>query len=262
MFSKYLPEDISVLSVNYVFMGGLEPGLRFVKSRPDSGFIYLLSGGAVYSVGSRSFTVGEDDIFYLAEGENYSINVFQTPYRFIHINFSLSPESQDAFQSDVCMHNGRAACLSKFQMLRNLYTRREPMVLFSCRTILYELFRQFLDDARKYLSSGKYIPVRRAVEYMEAQYADPALSMETIAGQAGVSTGYLRRLFREFHGVSPVRYLQDLRINRAKELLLSENCTVTDAASRCGYGSLYYFSEAFRARTGVTPSAFRERKYL
>ena len=75
----------------------------------------------------------------------------------------------------------------------------------------------------------------------------------------GVSQPYLYRIFREAVNCSPKQYIDEVRLTRAKELLQLENMRISDIANSLGFSDAFAFSDFFLKRTGVRPSAYRDR---
>jgi AraC family transcriptional regulator len=98
--------------------------------------------------------------------------------------------------------------------------------------------------------------VERAIAYMKDHLTEPS-DLDHLAGVAAVSKYHLVRVFDEMTGLSPRYFLACLRIQRAKELLLRPDASVTDVCYEVGYTSLGSFSNTFRDLVGVTPEAFR-----
>lgn len=98
--------------------------------------------------------------------------------------------------------------------------------------------------------------VERAIAYMKGHLTEP-LDLDQLARVAAVSKYHLVRVFGEMAGISPRYFLACLRIQRAKELLLTARATVTDVCFEVGYTSLGSFSNSFRDLVGLTPEAFR-----
>lgn len=88
---------------------------------------------------------------------------------------------------------------------------------------------------------------------------EDALTIQDIARDMGVSYSNFRKLFKEFAGVSPALYQQELRIQRAKELLATTDMSVKQIAYRLRFDSPDYFSSKFKMKTGMKPSDFREQ---
>ena len=101
--------------------------------------------------------------------------------------------------------------------------------------------------------------VDRAVELMRSRTEQP-IRISAIARAVGVSERTLVRAFRAIHGTTPYRYLSWLRLLDARQALASRNGeTVTEVATRFGFGELGRFSAAYRSAFGESPSATLRR---
>ena len=101
----------------------------------------------------------------------------------------------------------------------------------------------------------------RVKRHIAGHLGDDTLDATAIARAAGLSVSQLNRLFRD-EGVSPMRYVWQLRVERAASLLGSpqaDTLRIEQLAWRCGFTSAAHFSRLFREQYGVTPKAFRER---
>jgi len=99
--------------------------------------------------------------------------------------------------------------------------------------------------------------LRRAIEFMHDNYAS-GLSLEEIASAAYLSEYHFARLFKEIIGVTPHVYLANLRLERARRLLIETELAISEVASMVGYHSQSHFTKIFKSTTGVTPRAYRE----
>ncbi len=96
------------------------------------------------------------------------------------------------------------------------------------------------------------------IKLMEENLEEP-LSRAELAEEAGLSSRQLERLFRKYLGRSPARYYVELRLNRARLLLLQTNMSVIDVALACGFVSASHFSKCYRDYFGKTPRHERSR---
>ena len=94
------------------------------------------------------------------------------------------------------------------------------------------------------------------IEQMEQNLEEP-LSPSLLAKRAGLSTRQLERLFRRYLDRSPKRYYLELRLKKARSLLLQTEMSVINVALACGFSSPSHFSKCYRAFYGRTP--YRER---
>jgi AraC-like DNA-binding protein len=102
-------------------------------------------------------------------------------------------------------------------------------------------------------------PVLRQV--LEAMHAQPAehWTVEKLAEGVSLSRSALTERFTNIVGVPPMQYLIEWRMQLARSMLVSTQCSVADIAKRAGYDSAAGFRRRFKARQGVAPTQFRKR---
>lgn len=100
--------------------------------------------------------------------------------------------------------------------------------------------------------------VRRTRQYLREHFADPELSLESVAGALGVSPVYLSRLVKQETGTTFIALLTQIRISRAVQLLSSTGRSIADIGEAVGYESQHYFSTAFKKVVGVSPIRYRK----
>src|SRR5579862_5699366 len=98
--------------------------------------------------------------------------------------------------------------------------------------------------------------VVRVIHEMRRNPAEP-LDLEKLARIASISKFHLVRVFDEITGTTPHHFLASLRIQRAKELLLNPDRSITDVCMEVGYNSLGTFSKTFSELVGLSPQEFR-----
>ena len=92
----------------------------------------------------------------------------------------------------------------------------------------------------------------QVIKLMEQHLEEP-LDRAALAQRVRLSTRQLERLFGKYLGRSPARYYLELRLNRARLLLLQTNMSVIDVALACGFVSASHFSKCYRDFFGKTP---------
>ena len=106
------------------------------------------------------------------------------------------------------------------------------------------------------LPPGVDARIREAASLLEADLADPP-TLPELARRAGLSETSLKRGFRRLFGQTVFGHLRTRRMQRARALLESGECTVLEAASRVGYSNPSNFSAAFRREFGLNPKQFQ-----
>jgi AraC-like DNA-binding protein len=101
--------------------------------------------------------------------------------------------------------------------------------------------------------------VQRALQLIEENYTDPQLTVAGIARGLNINATYLAHLFSQQVGVRMSRYVANLRIQRAKQLLSATNWQIKRVAYESGYDNPDWFSQVFHSHTGQSPTAYRVR---
>ena len=125
--------------------------------------------------------------------------------------------------------------------------------------LIYSSIRTDQDTPR--LSIPTRIGVRhpklsQVIQMMEANIEEP-ISPALLAKEVGMSTRQLERLFRRYLSRSPKRYYMELRLQKARNLLMQTDMSVINVALACGFASPSHFSKCYRAHYDTTP--YRER---
>lgn len=84
------------------------------------------------------------------------------------------------------------------------------------------------------------------------------VSLSALAADSGLSYAQFKNRFKKSQGVTPMEYITDLRIEKAKSLLAETSLPMEKVADVCGYENQFYFSTMFKKKTGVSPSIFRD----
>ena len=93
--------------------------------------------------------------------------------------------------------------------------------------------------------------------YIEQNY-NRELTLTQIASEVNFSIYYLAHIFKREMGVSPMQYLMNCRMEKAKELLTDTRRTISDIAAEVGYQNKNYFTMLFKRNVGITPGKFRK----
>ena len=125
---------------------------------------------------------------------------------------------------------------------------------FNAAAMFYELLARFAG----YYSEIKDYRVKLATEYMTQNLKNPDLDIEEVASALGISSVFLRKLFRENGEDTPVHTLNALRMNEAKRLLVQTEMPVGEIALSCGFREAKYFSSVFKDCCGMTAGSYRK----
>ena len=124
--------------------------------------------------------------------------------------------------------------------------------------LLHSVGEEFLHEQEKKSAQQKSSIVKQTVAYIRTHYSED-ISSSVIAEKLHVSDGYLRALFKKECSCTIKDYIQQYRIERAKELLLKDEKKIYEIAEQCGFASSQHFSRVFHQLTGMTPGEYKTK---
>lgn len=127
----------------------------------------------------------------------------------------------------------------------------------AANTIL--MLSKILSVVRNQEFAGKTIErtIRKACLYFR-ENLNSNVNIEQVATNLNVGYSYFRQMFRKYTGISPTQYHLSLRIQKAKDLLVSTDQSFKEIAIDLGFESYFYFSRIFKDKTGTSPMEFRK----
>lgn len=146
-------------------------------------------------------------------------------------------------------------------LIQNLWKQDNALDRFRSQHIFYELwFHIFKHVHFSVADSG--MALERARAYMEEHYSQN-VTIEQLARIAEVSPKYFVDLYKKTYGSSAMDYLAELRISRAKQMMIQSHAKLREIAHQVGYNDEFYFSRKFKKAVGVSPTLYmksRQRK--
>lgn len=181
----------------------------------------------------------------------------------------------DAFSKELANHHylfqSRIRGDEKIQeMILAIYKEREEkatgyklavkgMVLQLITYLVRNYVEESLSDSESNKRKKNLNRLNTVLQYMQQNYADEISNVE-LAKLIHISEGRFNHLFKESIGTSPLTYLNELRITKAKKLLEQGEHTVSEIALAVGFQDFNHFGRLFRKQFGCTPSSILKKK--
>lgn len=141
-----------------------------------------------------------------------------------------------------------------FSKIYTCWSGKETGYRYKCSAIFYEILAEcYCRNYRSDISSSK---IKNSVEYILKNYKDRQLTVGDCAERSFMSEVYFRKLFREEYGVSPKKYIINLRIQNALGLISAGYYSLKEIADMSGYSDYKHFSTEFKKLVGVSPSEY------
>ena len=125
------------------------------------------------------------------------------------------------------------------------------------RNYVYEAFSDCMNVR---VGSKKEILVAKIEQYLQQHYAEKSLSVNQIAEHLYFENSYIRRVFKMQTGKTIIQRLEEIRIEKARELLAEGTYKNSEVAELTGYCDQYYFSKRFKLFCGCSPSEYQKRE--
>lgn len=206
-----------------------------------------LSGKAIHTFASQTFTLTEGCFYFLNQKDDYTVEVTEQPSLAFSIHFTTHESIEtDSFCLPVPNKNTFVSILQKAEIAK--ISGNEHMQF----AMLYSLCAE-LEKVREKAYFRREERIIDAKNYIDEHFRETAC-IENAALLCGISERRFRTLYQNAYGVTPGRYILSLKTELAKSLLSLKTMSITEIAEQCGFSDVYYFSKFFKSETGISPS--------
>ncbi|MBQ9784566.1 MAG: helix-turn-helix transcriptional regulator [Clostridia bacterium] len=252
--------DFSVGTVAFAYRRTYRPhqALNMVERR-HHGLTLVLSGTfhLTYANGTTA-TANANDVLLQRMGDSYRLEAGDAETEYIVISYLTEPADfpvralpADAIFTPMHLHRYRDAFERAAHVYSSYSVCTEPLL----RALVQEILCNIIRESYPRALSASENPAACARYYIERHF-DREISAEEISRAAGCSPSHLRMLFKKEYGESPTRFLNRVRVERAKEMIVSGIFMLKEIAIACGFQNVYYFSRVFKSFTGVPPGKY------
>lgn len=143
-----------------------------------------------------------------------------------------------------------------FENIAKIWNEKGKNYKFFCTSLLYSLIAEtsiiIPKQEKSFLSA--------ADNYINAHFSDNDFSINKACSLCNVSRVYFNRIFKKQYGITPIEYVNRLKIEKAKFLISSGNYTNEEIALLCGFNDVKYFYVVFKKITGKTTLEYKNKE--
>lgn len=222
-----------------------EKGRKAVtENRQSWGLSFCIKGQITYIHNGKTFVSTPENAVLLPKGATYSISGDKEGI-FPVINFDCNNLNADTLV--IFPLSDAKSYITDYKTLSNCF-------LFGNKKLQqFQLLYNIMERLDFEQSKNPLSPI---INFIENNISDNNITNEMLAQKMNISEVYLRKLFLSNFGSTPKQYILELRIKKAKKLLVDSNYTVTKISDKCGFSSPYHFCRAFKTKTGITPTDY------
>lgn len=220
--------------------------------------------GRLTDKSGNEIEIAQNQMVYTAKFSEYMINFLNTNESkedtyVIHFQL-ISKDAEDIIPSEnpiICIKSVNSIIADLIEKCAAEY-KKNVVCVPEIKSAIYKLLSEICQKQKRRTVKNKYACILPGIELLEE---NSELSIAEIAEITGVSICYFRRLFTEYSGESPSEFRQHHRIEKAKQLLLSdEDYSIGEISTILGFSDIYHFSKTFKKFCGVSPTKYIQRE--
>ena len=238
----------------------------------DHELVYILGGKGKVGIEDKIYSVKKGMLFYFSPGlEHFLETNKEEPMYFYAVHFDFGYLNINNKAWDIIL--GKRLPIGHVYQTRNYYIltdifkklnmywkNRLPGYKLICRALLQQFIFEVFEDIRgSSFSAGAYSKVENTVNYIQSNLNNK-ITLNELSELAETTPTYLSKIFKDITGYTIVGFINRLRIDKAKELIIEGNYKVKEIAHMIGFKDEFYFSRVFKKIEGVSPSGYYTAK--
>ena len=232
-------------------------------------FIYMHSAGGSIVCSEQTYPIQKGVLCFIGEGK-YHYTMPEDPKKYVRSRLFISTETVSKLSELVFENKGLFSpnsfayalidekeqplvdeCFRKMKAYENDAAYGKGVLLSAVIELLVFLKRYALKNTTP--ASGT---VSNAINFINQNIAEP-LTIDTICKAIHISKYHFCREFKQATEITVMKYILKTRLIMAKNMLLSENLSVTEVSLHCGFSSVSYFSRVFKDEFGISPLKYK-----
>lgn len=228
-------------------------GATVHKNRKAHGLAIFLDGDRTFHFDGKKFKVTKNTIVYFPKGSNYTIKnkILSDCYA---INFQMLDDT--VFEPFAFKIKNPNLFLESFKNSVKIWAKKSSGYDSKVKSELYNIIYNMQSEFNIPYSNSNII--QPAIDFIHSNYYKENISITYLSALCNISTVHLSNTFTKVFAMPPLKYINNLKMTRAKELLASGMYTVNEACFLSGYNDESYFSREFKKHFNITPSEYKK----
>ena len=228
-------------------------------------FYFIQSGSGELTVDGKIYHPQPGELFLMPAGIVQSYRAIPgNPYTKYWCHFTAESSGVplfDAIRTPLCVRPGNSdALIALFEELIACHKTDDAVSPLLQKSLMLKILAVFLEEAAaqgiSYTESVPSEQIHLITDYI-ATHLQEEITLESLAALVHFHPNYFISFFRKYFGMPPLRYVSEMRMERAKLLLKTTSDSIADIAEATGFHGACHFSRRFKTCTGYSPSDFR-----
>lgn len=215
-----------------------------VLPREYSALAFRIKGSGTIYYNNNQISINTNDILYLPQNIGYTADYTDSQLIVIHFK-THNPDNI----AEVFSFENTEKIYKLFLEALNIWRNKDIGYKISTLSILYKILATVYKESQKHSLPQDFI---NAISLINSNYKDTSLSIKQICHDSQISETYFRKLFAEYYKKTPITYINELRIEYARNLI-ANGSTIEHAAFNSGFNDSKYFSRVIKKFFNCTP---------
>ncbi|MCQ2448819.1 MAG: AraC family transcriptional regulator [Clostridia bacterium] len=234
-------------------------------------YFIITSGKIVHEVNGQTQYLKAGDLLFIRPGDTHRYNIDKTTdcniinvsFRTVHFERVAAYLDNPAMEKlctaemppSICLNAQRLSALKRKHYMLNVCSNNDEL-LTMLKTLLVDTFSYMLMEYEQQAQADLQNPLHPALLQMNTPESIEE-GLPALLRYSGFSHGHLCRIMKKEYNTTPIKYITDLRLQYAANLLVTTDYDILSISVRLGFSSLSYFITIFKKKYGVTPSRYR-----
>lgn len=231
---------------------------------------FLEEGTRTYIINDKIYNISAGDVILIKPN---ILHKTQSKKRFKRYVINFNEEYILRYASEElknyllkCFEETNAISLSKelfstvLEYIKSAGNSEDDIHQFICLTNILSILSNNINDFTRKEIDIKNFEIQKVLEYINENFVKIS-GLDEISEKFYITKFHLCRIFKESAGLTVIKYINGLKIQKACNLLDKTELTITEIAFECGFNSSMYFCKTFKQLTGYSPLKYRNRSY-
>ncbi len=259
---EYIESDIHISCVHSVFSQNLTSKWKNTEPNPFyqmNQLFFVLKGEFKAYINKKSVTVKQNQILYVPNEVSYQSEGLSSEFHYIGILFKLINDESNNYPFKTSYNlQFPEKFFNLFKTIEDIWISKTFGYRLRSKMLLYDIFRNLL--AESFMRDSmlhEYNTIKNAVRYIEENYYKDFIALNNLAEMSGITPNHFTKIFKSVYSITPIKYINKLRMERAAELLEHSSIPINEIAYQLGFQDVSYFSKLFKRTYGKSPLQHR-----